>query len=271
MRLYLKPVFTTVLAILLLGSGPISAQVNTESLRKTIQETGLHFNLGGTLNMMDGNRNLLQTQVKTRLDLVQNWGHLFLVSNYKMSRKDETVFVNQGFAHLRFIKPLTSITSLEVFSQLEFNEFIRLNQRALLGAGVRLKHSRLVGENRSNTLSMVLGLGFMLERENIDIGSDETSGDPVHGALAELLRSSNYLVVAYAPLENVNIQSTTYYQVDTQRFQDYRLLSQSLVEVGLGKRLALTSELNIRYDSEAPGGVKPRDLEYTQGITFKFR
>lgn len=271
MKQYRQTLFTVVLSTMLLGTVPISAQVNTESLRKTIQETGLHFNLGATLNMMDGNRNLLQTQIKSRLDLVQNWGHLFLVSNYKMSSKDETVFVNQGFAHLRFMKGLTPLTTAEVFSQLEFNEFIRLNQRALLGAGIRLRHSGLAGENSSSTLSMVLGLGLMMEKESIDIGSDATSGDPVHGALAELLRSSNYLVVAYTPLDNVNIQSTTYYQVDTQRFEDYRLLSQSLIEVGLGKRLALTSELNIRYDSEAPGGIKPRDLEYTQGITFKFK
>ncbi len=265
--------FRFILGMIMLGTGTIIAQVNTESLRKTIQEPGFHFNLGATLNMMDGNRNLFQTQIKTRFDQVQSWGHLFLVSNYKMSSKDETVFVNQGFAHLRFMKELTHSYSAEVFSQLEFNEFIRLNQRALVGAGLRFNHSGLSGKHhsRKNPLSMVLGLGLMLERESIDIGSDGTAGDPVHGDLAELLRSSNYFVLAYAPRENINIQSTTYYQVDTQRFQDYRLLSQSLIEMGLGKRLALTSELNIRYDSEPPGGVKTRDMEYTQGITFKFK
>ena len=265
--------FTLIISMMILGTGPISAQVNTETLRKTTQEPGFHFNLGATLNLMDGNRNLFQTQVKTRLDQVQPWGHLFLVSNYKMSSKDETVFVNQGFAHLRFMKELTPGYSAEVFSQLEFNEFIRLNQRALVGAGLRFKHSGLAGNDNSRKvpLSMVLGLGLMLERESIDIGTDATAGDPVHGDLAELLRSSNYLVLAYAPHENINIQSTTYYQVDTQRIKDYRLLSQSLIELGLGKRLALTSELNIRYDSEPPGGVKSRDLEYNQGMTYKFK
>ncbi|NQT61906.1 MAG: DUF481 domain-containing protein [Candidatus Marinimicrobia bacterium] len=262
-----------IISMMMLGTGPINAQVNTESLRKTIQEPGFHFNLGATLNLMDGNRNLFQTQIKTRFDQVQPWGHLFLVSNYKMSSKDETIFVNQGFAHLRFMKKLTPGYSGEVFSQLEFNEFIRLSQRTLVGAGLRFNHSSLIGRHHSSKapLSMVFGLGLMLERESIDVGSDASAGDPVHGDLAELLRSSNYFVLAYALRENVNIQFTTYYQVDTKRIQDYRLLSQSLIEVGLGKRLALTSELNIRYDSEAPGGVKARDLEYTQGLTFKFK
>ena len=265
--------FTLVMSMMLMGSGPIRAQVNTESLRKTIQEPGFHFNLGATLNLMDGNRNLFQTQIKTRLDQVQPWGHLFLVSNYKMSSKDETVFVNQGFAHLRFMKELTPRYSAEVFSQLQFNEFIRLNQRALVGAGLRFNHLSFVKKENTGKapLSLVFGLGLMLERESIDIGSDASTGDPVHGDLAELLRSSNYLVLAYAPHENLNIQSTTYYQVDTKRFQDYRVLSQSLIEVGLGKRLALTSELNYRYDSEAPGGVNAWDLEYNQGMTFKFK
>lgn len=258
--------------ILMLALGSLSAQVNTESLRKTIQAPGFHFNLGANLNMMEGNRNLFQTQIKTRLDQVQPWGHLFLVTNYKMSSKDETVFVNQGFAHLRFMKELTPRYAGEVFSQLEFNEFIRLNQRTLMGAGVRYKRAGPEqGDTRKHPLSMVLGLGLMLERESIEVGADASAGDPVHGELAELLRSSNYFVLAYAPRENINIQSTTYYQVDTRRFQDYRLLSQSLLEVGLSKRLALTSELNLRYDSEPPGGVNARDLEYTQGLTFKFR
>ena len=262
-----------IICMIMLEAGPINAQVNTESLRKTIQEPGFHFNLGATLNLMDGNRNLFQTQIKTRLDQVQPWGHLFFVSNYKMSSKDEAVFVNQGFAHLRFMKELTPRYSGEVFSQLEFNEFIRLNQRTLVGGGLRFKHSSLAGRHHTGQapLSMVFGLGLMLERESIDIGSDASTGDPIHGNLAELLRSSNYFVLAYAPRENVNIQSTTYYQVDTKRLQDYRLLSQSLIEVGLGKRLALTSELNIRYDSEPPGGVKSRDLEYNQGMTYKFK
>ena len=259
-----------IITMVLITAVPLSAQVNTESLRKTTQEPGLHLNLGATLNIMDGNRNLFQTQIKTRLDQKQTWGHLFLVSNYKMSSKDETVFVNQGFAHLRFMREFTPVYSGEVFSQLEFNEFIRLNQRTLMGTGLRIKRSRQ-GENGSAPLSMVFGIGFMLERESIDSGSDNAAGDPVHGDLAELLRSSNYFVMAYAPRDNLHIQSTTYYQVDVQRLEDYRLLSQSLIEVGLGKRLALTTELNIRYDSEAPGGVKARDLEYTQGISFRFK
>ncbi|NQV42267.1 MAG: DUF481 domain-containing protein [Candidatus Marinimicrobia bacterium] len=273
MKQHRQTLFTFILSMIILGTASISAQVNTESLRKTIQEPGFHLNLGATLNMMDGNRNLFQTQIKTRLDQVQHWGHLFLVSNYKMSSKDETVFVNQGFAHLRFMRGLSPGYTGEVFSQLEFNEFIRLKQRTLVGAGVRFKYSGFTGQdsNSKAPLSMVFGLGLMLERESIDIGSDESAGDPVHGDLAELLRSSNYFVVAYALRENLNIQSTTYYQVDTQRFQDYRVLSQSLVVVGLGKRLALTSELNVRFDSEPPGGVNAWDLEFNQGLTYKFR
>ena len=261
--------FTLILSMFMLGAGTIVAQVNTESLRKTIQEPGLHFNLGATLNMMTGNRNLFQTQIKTRFDQVQTWGHLFLVSNYKMSSKDETVFVNQGFAHLRYMREFTPSYTGEIFSQLEFNEFIRLNQRTLMGAGLRIKRSAL--NEKGSQLSVVFGLGFMLERESIDSGPDASLGDPIHGDLAELLRSSNYFVLAYSPWDHVTIQSTTYYQVDTQRFQDYRLLSQSLLEVGLGKRLALSTELNIRYDSEAPGGVQSQDLEYTQGVSFTFK
>lgn len=267
-----KYLYTFIISMVMQATGPIQAQVNTESLRSSIQDPGLHFKLAATLNLMDGNRNLFQTQIKTRLDQVQPWGHLFFVSNYKMSRKDETLFVNQGFAHLRFLKELSGGYTGEIFSQLEFNEFIRLNQRTLLGGGLRIKRSGFVENNSSKAqLSMVFGLGFMVERESIDIGADASAGDPVHGDLAELLRSSNYFVLAYTPWDKVNIQSTTYYQVDTKRFQDYRLLSQSLLEVGLSKRLSLTTELNIRYDSEAPGGVKPRDLEYTQGFSFKFK
>ncbi len=95
-------------------------------------------------------------------------------------------------------------------------------------------------------------------------------GDPVHGELARLLRSSNYVVVKWAPSPSLSVTTTSYYQVDTRRLADYRMLSQSQARLGLTEKLALNFTLNLRYDSEPPANIENLDLEFSQGLTYSF-
>jgi hypothetical protein len=248
------------------------AQVNTEAMRKDDLTPGLHLDIGGDIGYIEGNSSLFQNRSHLRLDYVQEWGQLFLVANYHLGMKDQLLFINKGFSHLRAVRQLRSPIYGEVFLQQEFNEFIQLNDRILVGSGLRIKWNELEGFGKSSQeLSLVTGVGLMWEREKIDAGPEGTAGDPVHDELASLLRSTNYAVFDWAPTSTIGFMITTYFQFDTQRLSDYRILASSTLKVSLSKRLSLTLDLNIRYDSEPPGEIEPLDLELRNGFSYTFR
>lgn len=255
------------IGLMLISDG--MAQVNTEAMRKEDIEPGAHIDLGGNIGYTEGNSNLFQNRSKLRLDYIQDWGHMFLVANYRLGRKDETLFINKGFTHFRTVKPLWQALSGEFFLQKEFNEFIQLQDRQLLGLGLRIKwHELQPFSTRFEHLQLITGVGIMSEREEIDIGADGTRRDPVHGALAQLIRSTNYIVLGWKPKESLAFLTTAYFQFDTHRAEDYRILTQSTLKVAITKRLALTIEMNLRHDSEPPGDVKAFDLDLTNGFAY---
>ena len=250
----------------------IGAQVNTEAMRKEDLKPGFHANVGGEFGYVGGNSSLLQNRSNLRLDFVQEWGQLFLVADYHLGVKDERLFINKGFAHFRAVKQARSVVAGELFLQQEFNEFIQLNSRTLVGTGLRIKWNKSseLGE-LAEKLSLATGAGLMWEREVIDTGPAGTGGDPVHGELASLLRSTNYVVFNWNPKPAIGFLTTAYFQFDTQRLADYRILTRSTLKADLTKRLSLTFDLNMRYDSEPPVGIKSMDLDLRNGFSYSFK
>lgn len=267
----LKHNITTTLTSLLILFGLSQAQVNTETLRKADLAFGSHLNLTANLNLLKGNSSMLQTRVLANWYYVMPRGQVFINLSQKMSSKDDDLFINNGFAHLRGVRVLDERFQAEFFAQREYNDFINLLSRDLLGSGVRWKVADINTPAGNPALQTTLGVGLMLEREKLDAGPANDQGDPVHGDLAELLRASNYLIVHWLPASAIRVSSTTYYQVDTQRLADYRVLSQSELKVGLSRRLSLNISLNLRYDSEPPASIEPLDLELSQGLTYQFK
>ena len=267
MKLNRAPLINLLLLLTTLSTTPVLAQVNTESMRKQDLELGAHFTMGTTLSYIQGNSTIFQSRIKARYDHIFEKGRIFLIGNHKISSKDDQIFINQGFGHLRYVKPLKSALELELFVQQEFNEFINLQSRTLLGSGFRYTF----GQPAADALTLVWGSGLMLEDEKMDAGPLGILGDPVHGEAAQLLRASNYLVLKWKPSSLWSLSSTSYYQVDTQRIADYRILSQSQANIQLTDRLSLNFLLDLRYDSEPPANIKDLDLEFSQGLSYSFK
>ena len=255
------------LSILFLAS-LLTAQVNTEALRREDLSPGLHTTLGTDLGLIAGNSNLLQLKANLRFDYRKDGNHFFLVTQYQRGSTD-TLFINKGFAHLRGVKTLKPRLQVEGFLQREFNEFIALEDRQLAGGGLRIRwRQRQDSSEKPPPLQLNTGIGLMWERERIDT-TGKASGDPYHGAVASLVRSTNYFVVQWKVDDRLTLFSTTYYQVDLRRLSDYRILWEGRLGVNLTKRLSLTINLNLRYDSEPPTGIKPYDLEITNGVSYR--
>ncbi len=253
------------LAALLLPS-LLVAQVNTEALRKETLAPGLHTTLGADLGCIAGNSSLLQLKSNLRFDYLTGGNHFFLVTQYQQGRKDEQLFINKGFAHLRGVRTLRPRLLVEGFLQREFNEFINLEDRRLAGGGLRIRwRQRQDLSGKPPPLQINTGIGLMWEREQIDTTGQESSDKPV----TDIIRSTNYLVVRWQLDERLTLFSTTYYQVDPSRLSDYRILWEGRLGFTVTKRLSLTINLDLRYDSEPPEGIKPYDLEVTNGVSYR--
>lgn len=257
---------------MMLSIESVSSQVNTESMRNQDHELGSHFTVGANFSFIKGNSSIFQSRVNSRWDYVLEESRFFVIVNHKISSKDDQIFINQGFGHLRGVKDLNATLQAELYLQQEYNEFINLESRKLVGVGFRFK-ARDIAQNSggSTKMAIVVGLGMMFEQEKMDAGPLGVLGDPVHGEEARLLRSSNYIVLNWSPTDLITLGSTSYYQVDIKRFEDFRLLSQSQAKLGLTAHLSLDLNLNLRYDSEPPANIKDLDLEFSHGFTYTFK
>ena len=256
-----------VLAFFTLGSTAV-AQVNTEALRREGRSSGWHTGLAADLGILAGNSALVRLRSNLRFDYLTERGHTFFVAQYQRGVQGRSLFLNKGFAHLRRVRTLNPRYQVEAFLQREFNDFINLDDRQLVGGGLRIRW-RQSPDSLGNLQSVHLNIGFgaMWERERIDT-TGQAMGNPGHGPVTSLIRSTNYLVFQLQLDDRLILSSTTYYQVNLSRFADYRILWEGALNITLTRRLSLRLNLNLRYDSEPPTGVKPLDLEITNGLSY---
>ena len=169
----------------------------------------------------------------------------------------DEVIVSKVMEHVRYRYSFTERLSGEAFGQHEFDEFRRIQFRALLGAGPRLK----VLTDKKATL--VVGVALMLEHERIRRDSEPDSGqfrtDP---------RLSSYVLGRLEFMENVALVETFYVQPRVTNPSDFRLLNDTIFEVKPNARLSVGIGLNLTFDNDPPLAVPKLDtqLRTTVGI-----
>ena len=260
-------------------TAPADAQVNTENMRVGANEPGWGgiFDLNSSLQRGNTEREVLGAGVRLQYawpppaeaegddaeddDVAEGPANtVFMTSNYSFTRLNENRFVNNALSHLRFIRRHSPRVSYELFGQHQFNEFIRLEQRLLLGGGGRFQVLE------APQTEIFLGTGYMLERETLDL-----AGQLPEARRSEHHRSTNYLTVRYnSEDERFRLVETVYVQTRVDRLQDYRLLSETSFEIRLLRRLALAVNLNVTHDSEPPTGVKDTDVVLSNSLRYSF-
>jgi hypothetical protein len=156
---------------------------------------------------------------------------------------------------------LDSTCKLETFGQKEFNDFIRLKDRNLIGGGVRISLLNRVPDE-DEALSLHIGIGGMFENEveNNDSGEIRTN----------LVRSTNYLSFRWKIKRDLAFGAIGYYQVALAEAADFRVLGDASLQFGITEALSFTAGLHLRYDNEPPPDVERHDLELKNGIVVTF-
>ena len=254
-------VIGTCFVLLIVCCSPLTAQVNIftgETMRQMRLESGWYNSINLDLTYRSGNSDLLTTQTRFRSDYLTKTYHGFVFGSLQQGRKDDLFFVNKGMAHARIIRSFTRLVLIESFIQKQFNTSILLNDRNLVGGGVRF-----ASHPRNSRFNVYLGIGAMWEHERIN---DKERDD----ITTRIVRSTNYINWTGRLDERITTSATGYYQVYVRRFQDYRILFEGSITFSLTSKLAFPLRVNFRYDNEPPAGIRKHDVEIFNGLRYTF-
>ena len=238
----------------------IFTQVNTESMRQEKSMKGFNNTLGFEFGYEKSDKEVMDIVGEYRIDYFSTVGlHTFLVLNYengyqKKSLEKNTI-VNKGFGHLRITKNISPNLFLELFTQFGFNDFLLMKDRNLYGSGIRYK---VIANNKLNAF---LGIGIMKENEKYNLKIENYKS---------LFRSTNYLTWQIYISENVTLNSTVYYQLETSKPKDHRILYDGDFKFKLNDKSTFTCTLNYRYDNDPHGDLGKTYIQVSNGIEFSF-
>jgi len=238
--------------------------VNVQNLVGQDLPEGFSGGLDGTADWRTGNTELLIVSGAATVRYKRDDHLIFAIGRASYGRiGDEDAreqIIGNTFEHLRYRWRLTPLVTAEVFAQHEYDEFRRLQFRALAGLGPRFV---LLNEK---TVGLVVGVAYLFEREKLD----DKDGTVDAGDEYSTSRLSSYAVFTTALNEVVTFAETVYFQPNLGDFGDFRLLSESQLLVKLSDRFTFRTAFVIAHDASPPDTVQKTDTSMQSGISFKF-
>lgn len=199
-------------------------------------------NDGVQVNQVDA---AITTQFKSK-DLRKIY---FLLGNYKLIDSEEKNLQNAWFLHGRFNYQFSEVLRFESFLQGQYNQLLIVEQRNLVGAGLRVKW---VNKERFTGYA---GNSYMYEVEYSDRA----------GTTQYNHRNSTYFTLSYAVAsKKFSVTNTVYYQPLYRDFEDYRILEQFRLDIPLSKWLSVFTLYNYYFDSKTPLNTE----EYTSNLNI---
>ncbi len=262
----MKKIFSAlslIMFILILITNFSFAQVNTEKLRKDSLKQGFSGNAGLEFGLNAGNSNYLSLDGNLRLDYLINKLDFFLVSDYEYKEGNKQKILDQGFTHLRCDIALSSTSFLEFFTQKEFNNFISLKDRNLIGSGLRFNIlNKTHIKNKNSNINIFLGIGTMFENEVYNVQPQQITKN--------LIRSTNYLDFYWQPDTLINFSLVNYFQPYVSSVKNFRWLADANLKFLISRSFSFITHFALRYDNQPVAYIKKYDLELTNGIIVSF-
>lgn len=252
----MKKVTYIIFYLLLLN---LSAQVNTEKYRTPETRQGLAGFLEASGTIKTGNADKTEASFDGRLDWKVETTTTFFVFQSEHEWINGERSSNEGLLHIRNVTIVYDDLSSEVFGQINYDKKILIDNRELIGAGLRYK---LFDFEKSD---IIVGTAYMFEHENYNLPEDL-----IHPTEAKVSRWSNYISYYLHINPNVNIGGVVYYQPMFTNFSDYRLLTESSLTVKLTELLSASINFRLRHDFLPPDGIEQTDTKTDFGIALRF-
>lgn len=244
---------------ILVVSGAVNAQVNTEKFRTPEKFNGIagYLELSGTVKT--GNSEKTEGNVDGRLDWKSGNTTTFFIFESEHEWINGDRFSNLGLFHIRNIIQLSERFKSEIFGQINYDKNLLINNRELAGAGIR---TMLFHTESSDA---AFGTAYMFEHEKYDLPKNSS-----HESNITTSRWSNYLSLFIKINEVLNFGGVVYFQPMFSDFEDYRILNENRLNIILSEMFSFSVDFKIRHDSLPPGGIKKTDTKMNFGVRFRF-
>lgn len=252
--------------VICLSTGLAEAQIlNFEKYRKPgdkelynkiLGELSVNFSLNNRSLNSEGEADLyIGSNIASDLGyFVKNHAYYFF-GDLIYSRVGDQAITSAGFVHLRSNFWRNRFLSYEVFSQAQFDEARGLDQRFLLGTGIRLKITD------TDQTKIALGTGFMLEKEKWDAVNKD------------LLKSTNYLSFAHRFNERTDVSTIGYFQTGFDPAIDSfrsRVSGEFIIKTNIFASFSYTTSFFIFYEDRPVIASNKVIFSLTNGFTWSF-
>ena len=254
-----RPLRLLLSAILVICASTIGAQiVNVEKKRTPTDSTwvgSIELSFAGskttksTVSILSGGT--LQYKPKNEKDF---W---LFDTKYSLVSGDGEKFSNTGYGYILYNRRIgDGPFKFEAFTTLQYNGLTKINMRANGGAGIRIK----LTPEQYKLAKFYFGIAYMSEYEELL--------EPVDYIREN--RISSYFTFTLEPYEGVTFVSTTYAQPRVNEFNDYRLCNETSLNLGITKKLTLSTTFNYNYDAAPPEGVPTSTYYFINGLELEF-
>jgi len=251
-----------IVSLLALVAGPrlASAQiVNVQSVLATEADQGLSGSVRGSIDYRTGNIDVLRLSALATTTYRQEDHHLIAILKGDFGKASGDRYIARTFEHLRYRNQLTDRFIVEGFLQHEYDQFRRLELRALAGLGGAV---RLLRGKRYN---LSVGVAYMPEYERL---RDDEQSDA--GQDSFFHRTSSYANGAIELDKRIQFVQTVYAQPRINKPSDARYLSESQFVVQLTEHLTQTTSFSIAYDTRPPEAIEKRDTALKSTLIYSF-
>ena len=262
--------------VYLLGTNLAQSQIlNVEKSRmnKVSNEDAKAFLLNGSFGFKANNRSAAVDEpikflsVNSNLDLaILSEKNSFLLLNYlDYLLINDDPFISFGYSHLRINFLRQQFLSYEVFGQAQYDLLRGLDKRYLGGAGIRLN---LINKEK---FLLATGHGLMYEHEQWDnpLFQDDPDNFPEE-AIANILKSANYVTFRWSLKEYLDMNAICYYQVGS--FEDimrHRLNADANLNVKINEFINFRVNFTFAYENEPIVPITKFIYSISNGIQFK--
>ena len=202
-----------------------------------------------------GNTYKESVSLSTKLEQGSSVDKYLFLTSYTYGQSRSIKDTNRAMTHLRYTHVLVKSYDIELFSQLEYNEFQSLKNRSLFGANLR--------KELPLWRTFFIGLGLMYSyMEPIEIDGDDL--------IYRRIKVNSYMMSTYAFNAMVKVNYLLFYQPNIKQVDDFTLFGYLQLQSKLTEKLAFSINMKYEYNATPYSGRMMQDLTAKAGIGYRF-
>ncbi|MCF6359670.1 MAG: hypothetical protein L3J29_02790 [Cyclobacteriaceae bacterium] len=178
------------------------------------------------------------------------------ISKLSFATSNNETLLSDGYAHVRAIFNRNERFGEEVYAQIQYNAIRGLEDRNLIGAGMRVK---IYDKNK---YGVIFGSAIIKEWENWNF-----EGETTHKSL---WKTSNYISLFGDVNNHFHFNVISYYQATYTDFFSPRVSLEVNVNLNITAKLIFTSNFTMAYDNAPVIPIKSTIYKFKNGIGYRF-